>query len=177
VTPRRWPALAAVALALAASPAAAEVTAVSPHGFTLSYSRPVPATPAQAFEAIGRVDRWWNAAHSYSGQAANLRLTLRAGDCFCEQWDGGSVEHLRVVLVRAPQMVRLEGALGPLQELAVRGVLTFATAVADGRSVLRMTYRVSGAPEAGLEKLAPLVDRVMGDQFARWADHVESQRP
>jgi len=173
----RWRTSAAIALALAAAPASAEVTAASPHGFTLNYSRAVPGTPAQAFEAIGRPARWWNAAHSYSGQAANLRLTLRAGDCFCEQWEGGSIEHLRVVLVRPPAMVRLEGALGPLQELAVRGVLTFATAMADGRTVLRMTYRVSGAPEAGLDKLAPLVDRVMADQFARWADHVEAQRP
>jgi len=172
-----WAAVAAGAFALAALPAAAEVTAASPSGFTLSYSRPVPATPAQAFDTIGQLPRWWNAAHSYSGQAANLRLALRAGDCFCEQWDGGSIEHLRVVLVRPPSMVRLEGALGPLQELAVRGVLTFATAVVEGRTVLRLTYRVAGAPEAGLEKLAPLVDRVMADQFGRWADYVESQRP
>jgi hypothetical protein len=99
-----------------------------------------------------------------------------SGARFCEQWEGGSVEHLRVVQVRAPALVRLEGALGPLQELAVRGALTFSTAVVDGRTVLRLTYRVSGAPEAGLEKLAPLVDRVMADQFGRWADFVEGQK-
>lgn len=167
--------LAAALLASALSPARADVTAVSPTGFVSSFSKAVQATPAQAYEAIGRPERWWNPSHSYSGQAANLRLGLRAGDCFCEQWDGGSVEHARVVLARPPAMLRLEGALGPLQELAVRAVLTFTATVTDGQTVLRLTYRVSGAPDAGLEKLAPLVDRVIGDQFQRWAAHAEAR--
>lgn len=167
--------VAAALLACALLPARAEVTSVSSTAFVSSFSRAVQATPAQAWEALGRLERWWNPAHSYSGQAANLRLGLRAGDCFCEQWTGGSVEHARVVLALPPATLRLEGALGPLQELAVRGILTFTTAVTDGQTVLRLTYRVAGAPDAGLEKLAPLVDRVIGDQFQRWAAHSEAR--
>jgi hypothetical protein len=167
---------AAALLALLAPLARAELAAQSPHGFLASFQRSVDATPSQAFDAVAQLPRWWNVAHSYSGQSAQLRFALRAGDCFCEQWDGGSVEHARVVLVRTGSLVRLEGALGPLQDLAVRGVLTFATGVAQGRTFVRLTYRVSGAPEAGLERLAPAVDRMMGDVFERWAAFADAQR-
>jgi uncharacterized protein YndB with AHSA1/START domain len=163
------------ALLLAASGALhAELSGSSATGFVSSHQRTVQATPAQAFDAVARIERWWNAAHSYSGQGANLRLALRAGECFCEQWDGGSVEHARVIQVQPGSVVRLEGALGPLQELAVKGILTFTTGVADGKTFVRLTYRVSGSPDAGLDKLAAPVDRVIGDQFARWAAYAES---
>jgi len=166
---------AALAALLAATGACqAELTSSTPTGFVSSHQRTVQATPAQAFEAIARVERWWNAAHSYSGQASNLRLALRAGECFCEQWEGGSVEHGRVILVRPDALVRLDAALGPLQELAVRGVLTFATGVADGKTFARLTYRVSGSADAGLGQLAVPVDRVIGEQFARWSAYAES---
>ena len=165
--------VAAVLLA-AAGACQAELAGSTPTSFVSSHQRSVQATPAQAFDAIARVERWWNGAHSYSGQASNLRLALRAGECFCEQWAGGSVEHGRVVLVRPDALVRLDAALGPLQELAVRGVLTFSTGVADGKTFVRLTYRVSGSADAGLEQLAAPVDRVIGDQFARWAAYAES---
>ena len=164
----------ALLLLAAAGAAQAELASSSATGFHSVHNRTVQATPAQAFEAIGHIERWWNAAHSYSGQGANLRLGLRAGDCFCEQWDGHSIEHARVIQVRPESTVRLEGALGPLQELAVKAILTFSTGVAEGKTFVRLTYRVSGGPDVGLEKLAPLVDRVIADAFGRWAAYVES---
>ena len=163
----------AVVLAAAAQ---AEVTTASPTHFLLNYRQEVKATPAQAIEAVGQLPQWWNPSHTYSGQAASLRMGLRAGDCFCEQWgDGASVEHARVIQVQPGRQVRLEGALGPLQELAVHGVLTFSARTAEGGGTqLVMTYRVVGDAAAGLERLAPIVDRVMGEQFQRWAAHVGS---
>ena len=162
-----------VALLACWLPAQAEVIAASPTGFTASYRKEVNATPAQAFEAIGRLPQWLNPQHTYSGKASNLRMSLKAGDCFCEEWDGHSIEHARVLYVRRDSAVRLEGSLGPLQELAVNGVLTFTTGTADGKTFVQMRYVVRGAPEAGLERLAPIVDRVMGEQFNRWAAAVE----
>lgn len=168
-TPARLCGLAGPLLALlAAGPARAELTSASPTTFVSVFRQEIQATPARAIEAVGRPDLWWNPAHSYSGQAQNLRLGLRAGDCFCETWEGGSVEHARVVNVQAGRLVRLEGALGPLQDLAVRGVLSFGVTVTEGRTWATLSYRVAGAPEAGLEQLAPVVDRVIGEQFRRW---------
>jgi uncharacterized protein YndB with AHSA1/START domain len=159
-------------LALLLAPAAhAEVTSVSPTSFVSSFRQEVKAAPAQAFEAIAKLPQWWNPQHSYSGKSANLRFAMKAGDCFCEDWDGGSsIEHARVLLVmRDKHLVRLDGALGPLQELGVNGILTLSAGTADGKNFVRMVYRVTGPADAGLEKLAPVVDRVMGEQFARWS--------
>lgn len=68
-------------------------------------------------------------------------------------------------------MLRLNGAFGPLQRMAVVGVLTIVTTTGtgaeSGKHFLRMTYRVSGGGEAGFNTLAPAVDGVMGEQFKR----------
>jgi hypothetical protein len=162
------------ALLAAAGTAHADVIGVSPTGFVTRFQRDVQATPAQAFDAIGRLPQWWNPQHSYSGKSANLRFALKAGDCFCEEWDGSSIEHARVLLVMRNALVRLEGGLGPLQELGVNGILTLSTGVEGGKTFVRLLYRVQGSPEGGFEKLAPIVDRVMGEQFNRWSAHVES---
>ena len=37
----------------------------------------------------------------------------------------------------------------------------------EGKTLVRLTYRVAGAPDAGLDKLAPAVDQVLADQFQR----------
>lgn len=153
----------------AVPPAFAEVSDVSPAGFLLTYRAEVKADPPGVVKAIGQVGSWWNPRHSYSGKAANLSMELRAGGCFCESWAENSVEHARVLYVDRGKAVRLQGGLGPLQEMAVYAILNFGAAPAEGGSVLTMTYRVRGNSEAALDKLAPIVDRVMGEQFKRLA--------
>jgi hypothetical protein len=46
-------------------------------------------------------------------------------------------------------------------------VLTFGTAQRYGATRLRVPYRVAGASEAGLDKLAPAFDGVIGEQAKR----------
>jgi uncharacterized protein YndB with AHSA1/START domain len=163
----RWAAL-ALATAIAAAPAAAEVTAVSPTGFTIELRGDVAAPPAEAWQALLRLPQWWSDQHTFSGRAANMSLKPQAGGCWCERWgDGRSVLHGQVAWVQAPQTLRVYANLGPLQELAVNGVLTFTLREQDGKTTVRLTYRVSGAPDAGLDKLAPIVDRVLGEQHQR----------
>jgi hypothetical protein len=97
-----------------------------------------------------------------------MSLDLQAGGCWCERWgDGQSVQHGSVILVQPGRVIRLAAALGPLQELATSGVLTIVTTAQDGKTFLRMTYRVAGNADAGLEKLAPVVDQVIGTQYRR----------
>jgi hypothetical protein len=162
-----------LAAALLPLPARADLGAVSPAGFTSTFRKEVQAAPAQAIAALARPDQWWNPQHTYSGQAANLRLGLRAGDCFCEAWDGNTIEHARVLLAQPASLVRLQGALGPLQELGAMGILTFSATAQQGKTVATLAYRVSGTPEMGLERLAPIVDRVMGEQFSRWTAYLD----
>jgi uncharacterized protein YndB with AHSA1/START domain len=162
-------------LAAAALPCRAEVSGVSAAGFTSAFAFPIAAEPEAIFRAVGQLPRWWTDAHTWSGKAANMSVDLYAGGCWCERWgDGQSVMHGHVVLVQPASVLRLNAALGPLQELAVSGVLTFVATKSDGQTRLRVTYRVAGAPEAGLEKLAPLVDSVLGDQVKRLKSFVET---
>ncbi|GAN00433.1 hypothetical protein U91I_04099 [alpha proteobacterium U9-1i] len=160
-----------VALSTFATPAAAEVVNASPGSFMLRAEEIVNAEPDRVWRALSRVQNWWNAAHTYSGDSSNLRLAARAGGCFCETWGAGqSVEHARVVMVsdlEGVRTLRLLGALGPLQDMGVSGVLTFSVAEDAAGAKVTMTYRIAGDPALGLDSLAPLVDGVLNEQFGR----------
>src|ERR1039457_4473164 len=103
---RRGIGLATIVAALvvgAAGPAAAATSEVSPSGFVVTLRQEVKASPHRVYEALGEVDRWWSSQHTWSGNAANLSLATQASACFCERWEGNSVEHGRVVYAaRAP---------------------------------------------------------------------------
>ncbi len=166
---------------LGAAPAFADVQSASPGGFVLQAEAEVSASPDQAWRRLLHVERWWNGDHTYSGNARRLSLEPRAGGCWCERWgDGQSVEHMRVVLVMENEGVRtlrVVGGLGPLQELAVNGVLTFTVAPLASGAKITMTYRVSGDPTLGLDRLAPLVDSVLSEQFGRLSRYSATGSP
>lgn len=155
----------------------AETVDVSASGFLVTIRKEVKATPQQVFDAFGQVDKWWNGEHTYSGNAAHLSIGMSAGDCFCERWNGGSVLHARVIYVRQGSTLRMQGSLGPLQDLAVNGVLTWATGTADGKTVIKFLYRVGGSPGAALDKLAPSVDAVLDEQATRLVNLLETGKP
>ena len=124
-TMARYPELTAAALLLlCGSQASAEVRSATAMGFEVESKAIVPATPAQTYAMLGRIGEWWSGDHSYSGDAANMRLKLKAGGCFCERLpNGGGIEHLRVVYVEPGKRIVLTGALGPLLFDAVHGVM------------------------------------------------------
>ena len=74
----------------------------------------------------------------------------------------GVIQHHRRHIIT----LAFKGGFGPLQDLAVTAVLTFAIATLEGKTQLTMTYRVRG-PDANLDKLAPIVDKVVGEGFGR----------
>ena len=162
---------------MASSVALSEPSAVSPAGFLVTQRHEVHASAQQVFEAIGRIGQWWNDAHTYSGHAANLSLDLVGGGCFCEKWDGNSVQHAQVIQVRRGAVVRMQGGLGPLQPLPVNAVLTFAIATVADKTQLTVTYAVAGNADAALDKLAGPVDSVIGDATDRLVAYVESKKP
>ena len=171
-------AAALLTLNAAALPALAETSGVSPTGFVSNFREEVKATPEAVWQAIVRLPRWWNSQHTWSGQAANMSLDLQAGGCWCERWgEGQSAMHGQVLMLQPGRVIRLSAHLGPLQDLAVNGVLTIVTSASEGKTFLRMTYRVSGTADAGLEKLAPVVDQVLGQQVTRLKALAETGRP
>lgn len=157
-------AVAGIALFCGVPDARAEVVQMSPDAFVVRQVRQVAAAPAQVYAALGQVAKWWVASHTWSKSSANLSLELRPGGCFCERWGEAGVEHGRVVMVVPNEVVRLAASLGPLQEMAVTGALTFALAPKDGGTAVTVTYRVSGTSQHKFDTFAAMVDAVIGEQ-------------
>jgi uncharacterized protein YndB with AHSA1/START domain len=155
--------------AIISAPATAEVRSASVDAMILHFEGEVPLARAAMWTRAGKVGSWWSDAHTYSGKAANMNVALKAGGCWCETWKGGRVEHGRVTAIMDRDLLRFSAALGPLQELAVSGALTITLAdgATAGTTKVSLDYVVVGGSLSGLDKLAPIVDGVVGEQFAR----------
>ena len=148
--------------------AQAEVVSANDHGFEVRHTIQTVIPQAAAFDAFGQISQWWSKDHTYSGDAANMSLALRPGGCLCERLpDGGGVEHMHVAYVAPGERVVLTGALGPLLYEATTGVMDVKIERIAGGSRVTMDYRVAGFANGGGEKLAPLVEQVLGEQMAR----------
>jgi uncharacterized protein YndB with AHSA1/START domain len=160
----------ASALAVLSAPAAAEVQTVTDSGFAILSRVTVKATPAQAYAALGKPGLWWSSAHTYSGDAKNMTMAVKPGGCFCERVpaDGSRIEHGRVVYTQPGKVLRVHGALGPLQQEGVTGSLTWELKpLPDGGTEIIKTYVVGGYIRAGTRTVAPLVDLVLREQLIR----------
>jgi uncharacterized protein YndB with AHSA1/START domain len=151
-----------------ASIANAEVVESSANSMKIRHVVNVSAPPAKAWQSLVAIGSWWSGEHTYSGDASRLRLEPRAGGCWCESLpDGGSVQHMTVLLVEPNQRMTLGGGLGPLQSAGVAGAMTFQITAKDGGSKIELVYNVGGFFPGGLNAVAPGVDGVLGMQFAR----------
>jgi hypothetical protein len=127
--------------------ARADIIPSPPGLIEVSFQLHVTANAASAYAAVTHPEKWWNGAHSYSGDAANMTLEAVAGGCWCEKLPaGGSVQHMRVLAAIPGKLLRLSGGLGPLQEQPVTGVMnwTFKDDPAGG-SVIDFKYRLAGS--------------------------------
>ena len=160
----------------------AEVTASSPSGFVSKHELFLPVAPARAYQALVQdVSQWWDASHSYSGDAAAFSMADVAGGCFCEVKGDVRVEHMRVVNVQQGKSITLQGGLGPLQSLAVQGSMTFQFEAAEQDGVagttLRYVYHVSGWRPGGLKDWAGPVDQVQLGQLLRLQKYLQTGEP
>jgi uncharacterized protein YndB with AHSA1/START domain len=170
-------ALPALVLAVAATPASAEVVSSSANGFEVRETTSVDVPPAEAFAAFGRVGSWWSGQHSFSGNAANLSLVLEPGGCFCERFpNGGGAQHLRVAFVDPGKRVVLTGSLGPLLFLATTGVMDVTFEPSGSATRIVLDYRAAGFFNGGADKIAPAVDGVLGEQLTRLKAYTATTR-
>jgi hypothetical protein len=161
-------AIATLVLALAlAAPARSEVKSVTPSGFEVPTVTTIAAPAERVDAAFGEVARWWSPSHTFSKDAANLSLELRAGSCFCERLkDGGSVPG---------EGLRLRGALGPLQTQGVDGTLSWSLKPVEGGIGVNQSYVVGGYIRGGMKQWAARVDRVLDEQLRQLKTFVESK--
>lgn len=157
--------------------AQAAVVEKTGNGFRLKSEAQIAAPPEKVWKALGEIGKWWSDDHTYSAKASNLSMPLTAGACFCEALpDGGGVRHGVVALVIPKQQLRVEAALGPLQDEGAGGALAFQLTPKEGGTHLVMTYNVGGARDF-IVAAAPGVDAVMTDGFARLKSYVETGKP
>jgi hypothetical protein len=158
--------------------AAAEVVAAGPGGFTTKYSADIALPPPSVWAALSDVGRWWDAEHTFSGDAHNLELQPVIHGCLCEKLGlYGAVEHMRVVYAQPPKVLRLVGALGPLQEFGISGSMTWRIEPTPGGSRIAMSYNVGGYTDRPLDQWAPLVDEMLTSQVQRFARFAASGNP
>ncbi|HEY3637370.1 MAG TPA: SRPBCC domain-containing protein [Rhizomicrobium sp.] len=158
--------------------ASATIVDAGAAGFTVEETVDIPAPPDQVYQALVTPSRWWSSDHTYSHDAANLSLDPKAGGCWCETLaGGGSVQHMTVVNAIPRKMLRLRGALGPLQSMAVDGAMTI-TLNADGKIThLTLIYTVGGYAKGGFTNISKAVDRVLGEQTERLRLLLETGSP
>lgn len=168
---RGWLSAAATAglAALSASGAKAEVVRQSEIGFRIEQSIIVAASPNDAWAMLIAPAAWWSPAHTYSGDARNLRLRAKVGGCWCETWEANAVRHLAVISVMPGSSLVMEGGLGPLQAMGVNGVMTFMIAPEGEGTRISLTYTVGGFFDPPVEAIAPAVDGVLGEQMSNLA--------
>src|SRR4026207_962889 len=126
--------------------AMSEVKQGAPDGALIEHRFRIAAPPTAAWQALLHPERWWPADHTWSGEPGKLSLEPDAGGCFREGRGGASAERARVVMVKPGELLRLRGSLGPLQEMAVTGVLTVNLAAKDGGTEAGGSYRAGGPP-------------------------------
>jgi len=171
----------ASAMALCSAPLAAEVVERDDEGFVTRDVAEVEADTKATWLALISPGRYWNSGHTWSGDAANMRLTPQAGGCFCEKIPEdpdptkitleGSVEHMRVIHAFPEKALRMSGGLGPLQSEPVAGILTIALSETDtGGTRIVWEYNVAGRMRYDMDVISKAVDGVMSQQLKGLAD-------
>ena len=152
---------------------------VTSNGFLVKLEANINAPAAKVYEAmVGQVGSWWNPAHTYSHDAKNISIDPHPEGCFCEKLpNGGGIEHLRVVYVFPPEVVRFSGALGPLQASGVAGSMTWKLTSGPDTTRFELSYSVGGFIDGGFEKIAPAVEAMLREQLDRLKLFVETGKP
>lgn len=170
---------ACVAGLLLAHASRAEIVSAAPAGFSIREVVEAPGVPPPTvWAALSDIGKWWDPEHTYSGDARNLSLDPTVHGCFCEKLGlYAGIEHARVVYAMPAKALRLVGALGPLQEAAVTGSMTWQIDPAGGGSRITLTYNVGGFADRPLADWAPIVDEMLGAQVKRLARYVTAGNP
>lgn len=173
-------------LIMPGAPAHGEVAESSPTHFVTRDTVTVKAGPKAAWLALTDPAGWWDDQHTWSGSAANLWLVPQGGGCFCEripEKDGaadvglaGSAQHMTVVMAEPMKVLRMRGALGPLQSEPVDGVLSITLQPANGGGTkLVWEYAVGGHLRYPVATISKAVDAVMSQQLGRLAEKLGRQ--
>jgi uncharacterized protein YndB with AHSA1/START domain len=165
--------------AMLATPVRGEVIESTAIGFSVRNAAAINAPPAVVYATLtDKIGGWWDPAHTFSHDAHNLSLDSKSGGCLCERLpDGGGVQHMTVVYASPGKLLRLTGAIGPLQEAALAATMTWNLSRAGDATEVELTYTVGGFRVGGFRDLPAVVDGVLRGQLTRLKAFVETGRP
>lgn len=165
----RFTALIATGVLTVAAPASAEVVSRTADGFVLRFQSGMETTPEDLIETVGALPQWWDGAHTYTGDNANLSLAFQPGGCWCETLaDGTTFHHGEVVSITGDTVV-FNAPLGPLNGKASRANLTFHVGGPGPGRLVSVDFVVEGP---GLGAVADPVNGVMDQAFGRFVHHL-----
>lgn len=154
------------------APASAQVVERSADHFALRYEIDLESPPEDMWTALQEIGLWWDGAHTYSGDAANMTLALEPGGCLCERMpDGTLFEHGRVRVADPGTGVLLDAPLGPLKDAATMAQWSIGwtgSAIGHGWTLV-ISYVVRGP---GVGAWAEGVDSVMRGQYGRYTHYL-----
>lgn len=169
------------------APASAEVVASSESGFVIRLSTEVAADANETWRTLVTPAQWWNKAHTFSGDAANLYIDSQATGCFCEKLPAakdapagrrpGSVEHMRLIHVDPGKVLRMSGSLGPLQSEALDGTMTITLKPVGGKTRILWEYVVGGYMRFKPDEIAPAVNKMLAEQLESLAAKLGAVAP
>lgn len=147
-------------------PSHAALVHASERGFEVEIVQIISKPPAKVYQHMTQgIHQWWEASHSFFGDAQNLYLVDDVPGCFCEDdGKGNKVRHLEVVYVEKNKLLRMLGGLGPLQSMPINGVMEWSLEPSMSGSKLTWRYKVSGIVAGGLKGIAKAVDGVLNQQ-------------
>lgn len=144
-------------------------------GFITESSVSILANAYDVFDTFAKLSEWWDPHHSFSLDAKNLSLNPQVGGLFLEEMgDGQGVIHSTVIFSKRGELLRLSGALGPLQMLGAQGTLTLEFKQSDNVVDLVATYVVLGR---NLRDWAAPVEQVLYEQLVRLKNFMETGDP
>ena len=146
----------------------AEITDQSTQHFVVAEQFKSNKSLAEVYRQFTQVSQWWEADHSFLGNADNLFFDFDKQRCFCEKVDGGGfIQHLEVIHVRPQKQVVFNGGLGPLQDQPVIGKMIWTFELVDKAVLVKVEYRVFGMIIGGMGQWPKAVDFVVTTQVKR----------
>ncbi len=143
----------------------AAVVEQNQQGFLIRHEVMLNTPAEQSYRLlVNEVHQWWNPSHTYSG-------------------NGGGVQHMMVVHANPGKLLRMTGALGPMQGSGLAGSMSWQITPhqTDGaeklQSKLIMTYSVGGYLQGSFDKMAAAVNGMLAEQIGRLATLANTGKP
>jgi hypothetical protein len=145
---------------------AGEVKSATADGFAIEHQAQLPFPPVPDLRRPGPGGLWWNDEHTFSGKAPQPHAAAAGGRLLLRALARSAASSTAGCCTPATARCCAAKRARPLQDMALTGSWRSRSRPRrrkDGGTALLLSYRVHGPAGQQLDKLAPVVDGVLGD--------------